>query len=201
MGLEQGEKIELVGREKKLLSMKELGRELQFTYLPHLTFASEKLKKELYLSSGKKEAEVLGSLWKEQILMGSMPKVSIRWVGKEVGYGLYAEESLKAGSYLGEYVGEVRKNNHHTRISDYLYSYPVLDEIGRSYVIDAENGSLTRFINHSTRPNLTPTYAFFDGYYHLIFLVKTPIEKGEQLSYNYGRQYWTIRSRPDPLDF
>ena len=70
------------------------------------------------------------------------------------------------------------------------------DEDGINYVIDATNGNLTRFINHSYNPNLQPMYAFIEGFYHLIFLTIKPIKNGEQLAYNYGNNYWYLRGKP-----
>ena len=66
-------------------------------------------------------------------------------------------------------------------------------------MIDATSGSLTRFINHSYTPNIKPMYAFFDDKYHLIFISLKPIQKGTQLAYNYGENYWALRG--NALDF
>jgi SET domain-containing protein len=67
-------------------------------------------------------------------------------------------------------------------------------------VIDATKGNLTRFINHSIHPNLKPIHVFYEGFYHLIFLALRRIEKGTQLSYDYGKNYWYIREKPVELE-
>ena len=102
---------------------------------------------------------------------------------------------------MGEYTGIVRENVriYFAPLNNYCYEYPVPDALGRSFVIDATRGNFTRFINHSRAPNLKPVYAFFDGFYHLIFLSLKEIQKGEQLSYDYGRNYWLLRSDPEEL--
>jgi len=63
------------------------------------------------------------------------------------------------------YKVEVRENNrrYFEPLNNYCYEYPVPDSIGRSFVIDATQGNLTRFINHSYEPNLKPKYAFLKG--------------------------------------
>jgi len=145
------------------------------------------------------ERIALGKQFKELIEEGFVVDSSIQFLGEDVGYGLFAKETIPEGAYAGEYVGCVRQNNRHGEMNNYLYSYPQLDEIGRNYVIDAEKGNDTRLINHSYTPNLIPKYAFVDGFYHLILLTLREIKSGEQLAYNYGKKYWIIREPPKPL--
>ena len=144
------------------------------------------------------KSQQLGKKFSEQIESGYLPKVSVRWIHDQVGYGLFAEENLAKGAYAGEYTGIVRENNrrYFEPLNNYCYEYPVPDDIGRSFVIDATQGNLTRFINHSFTPNLQPIHVFYDGFYHLIFLTLQKIKKGQQLSYNYGQSYWYVRGSP-----
>ena len=143
----------------------------------------------------------LGKQYIQLIKAGYLPEVSIHDLGKKIGYGLYAEQEIPTKTYVGEYTGIVRKDNqrYFTPMNNYCYEYPVPDEIDRSHVIDATCGNLTRFINHSYKPNLKPIHVFYGGYYHLIFISLRLIKKGEQLCYNYGRQYWYVRQPPAEL--
>lgn len=145
-----------------------------------------------------KEALELGQKFKQLITSSYIPKVSVRFVNDKVGLGLFAEENLAIGSYVGEYTGCVRRNDrrYFEPMNNYCYEYPVPDEIGRSFVIDATQGNLTRLINHSFQPNLRPVHVFFDDFYHLIFVVIREIYKGDQLCYNYGTSYWSVRGSP-----
>ena len=62
------------------------------------------------------------------------------------------------------------------------------------FVIDAEKGgNLTRFINHSDQPNLEPIGVFWKGSLHIILRSLKKIQKGEQLTYDYGADYWSRR--------
>lgn len=177
-----------------------------YTFLPHLSFESEEDKQHILEKGREKQRlgliqpfkEELGIKYKAQIEAAYIPQVSIQQLSKEVGSGLFLEEELKANCYFGEYTGIVRKNerSYFGPLNNYCYEYPVEDDIGRSYVIDATSGNLTRFINHSYKPNLKPIHVFFEGFFHLIFLTIREIKKGEQLSYNYGDSYWQIRSFP-----
>lgn len=147
------------------------------------------------------EAQELGLRFKDKIESAYIPAVSVQWVNDDVGHGLFAEEEIPSGAYVGEYTGFVRRNDrrYFEPLNNYCYEYPVPDEIGRSFVIDATQGNLTRFINHSSSPNLKPIHVFLEGYYHLIFLALKPIAKGTQLSYDYGVNYWYCREPPKEL--
>ena len=143
-----------------------------------------------------------GKRYKKKIESGYEPKASIRFVSDRVGDGAFAEERLKEGAYVAEYAGLVRENVpfYFVPINPYCYEYPLAGGGERGWVIDGrDGGNFTRFINHSYTPNLQPMYAFIDGLYHLIFLSLRQIEKGEQLCYNYGSGYWSIRPPPEPL--
>ncbi len=186
-------------KELACIDLKALQENLQFTYLDHLTVLDPQ-EKEKITRDGPKYLDGIaqdnGKHYGPLIHSAFIPKVSVRFVSEEAGYGLFAEEDLPANSYVGEYVGKIRKNNEHGTFNHYLYSYPVLDSIGRNYVIDATWGNLLRFANHSFTPNLKPCYAYCFSFYHTIFITLRPIVKGEQLTYNYGKNYWYSRGTP-----
>ena len=192
-----------------LNSIPELEEKLNFKFLPHIVFESLKEKRDIRARGLKKlanneisqEALDLGNRFISNIDASYISNVSVRWINKEVEYGLFAEEDLDIGSYVGEYTGVVRKNDrrYSEPLNNYSYKYPVLDDNGRNFVIDATQGHLTRFINHSYAPNLKPIHVFHDGFFHLIFLVIQPIKKGSQLFYNYGSTYWYLRKKAQVL--
>lgn len=195
------------GQPPQLVSIKELEDSLHFHYLPQLSF-KDPIQEVHLLEEGLRQAklgQVLpeylhnGQKWKKEIEEGFIPQVSVRWIDPEVGYGLFVEEDLEEGTFVGEYIGEVRKNDDHLFVSNYLHVYPLCDEIGRNFVIDAHKGSLTRFINHSYTPHLRATYAYVEGVYHMILVTLHPIFKGTQLTFNYGKNYWYYRSQPKEL--
>ncbi|HEX2583119.1 MAG TPA: SET domain-containing protein-lysine N-methyltransferase [Chlamydiales bacterium] len=187
----------------KNMSLEELQVRLQFRFLAHNVFESreEVLAKGL-ASQPSEEAVKLGTQFIELIKAAYIPDVSVRWVGENVGYGLFAEEVIETGNYVGEYTGQVRENDirrYLEPLNNYCYEYPVVDSVGRSFVIDANQGNLTRFINHSFTPNLRPVHVYYAGFYHLIFLAVQKIEIGTQLLFNYGKNYWYLRGTPSIL--
>jgi uncharacterized protein len=188
----------------KILNIEELEAQLDFKYFPSIAFCDiDEFKAVLdkgwqKFNQGQVLSEHLefGKKFKGKIENSYLAKVSIRWWSENVGWGLFSEEDLECDAFIGEYTGIVRKNNEYNCLNNFLYEYPVPDYIDRSYVIDATSGNLIRFVNHSFTPNLKPTYAFYDGLYHLILIALKSIKKGEQLTYNYGKNYWYIRSQP-----
>ena len=186
-----------------LYSIPELEERIPFKYLPKLAFedrADVLARGQAKHQSNQvtRQAQELGNKFIEKINAAYIPHVSVRWISGKVGYGLFAEEEISEGSYVGEYTGIVRKNDrrYFEPLNNYCYEYPVDDEIGRSFVIDATQGNLTRFINHSSKPNLKPIHVFYEGYYHLIFIALRPIQKGEELRFDYGESYWYLREPP-----
>ncbi len=185
-------------------TLSELESLLNFHYLPHLKVNPEEKILEKGIEKWEKGAvlpeHILnGILCKDEILSAFLPQASVRWCNDQIGWGLFAEEDLDEGVFAGEYTGYVRKNDEHHCLNNYLYRYPVPDSIGRDYVIDATTGNLMRFVNHSSKPNLKTQYAFLDGFYHLIFLTLRPIKQGEQFAFDYGQNYWYVRSTPKEL--
>ncbi len=190
----------------KLYTIQELEKKLNFRFFPHIGFETLAEKKEvqergldkLKNKGVSQESLELGDKFRGKIEAAYIPSVSIRRLEGSLGHGLFVEELLEGGSYVGEYTGIVRKNDrrYFEPLNDYCYEYPVPDYIGRSFVIDATQGNLTRFINHSFHPNLQPVHVFYEGFYHLVFLALQRIEGGTQLCYNYGHSYWHVRNPP-----
>jgi uncharacterized protein len=187
-------------------SIPDLEARIPFKFLSCITFESPEDQADI-LARGKAkhqnnqvshQAQELGKKFIEKIDAAYIPQASVRWISDKVGYGLFAEEEIPQGSYVGEYTGIVRRNDrrYFEPLNNYCYEYPVDDEIGRSFVIDATQGNLTRFINHSSQPNLQPIHVFYAGYYHLIFVALHLIHKGEQLIFDYGESYWYLRDPP-----
>ena len=52
-----------------------------------------------------------------------------------------------------------------------------------------------RFVNHSDEPNLGMKFVFQDNAWHVIYVAKKEIAKGEQLLVSYGNQYWKNRKK------
>jgi hypothetical protein len=184
--------------EKAPLSRHKLESLLSFTYLDHLLFPySETIEYVSYLTASfidpqqREEGLGWGGRFAKQIRKGEIANVSVRYVDETVGHGLFSEEDLAKGQYVGEYVGKIIEPTVGSDTS-YQMKY-VLDTISRkALVIDAKDGgNLLRFANHAEQANMRPVIAHLDDLIHVLFIADRDIAAGEQLCYNYGKGYWS----------
>ncbi|XP_024022069.1 histone-lysine N-methyltransferase ASHH3-like, partial [Morus notabilis] len=106
------------------------------------------------------------------------------------GFGILADEDIKQGEFVIEYVGEVIDDKtceerlwsmkHHGETNFYL------GEINRDMVIDATyKGNKSRYINHSCCPNTEMQKWIIDGETKIGIFATRDISKGEHLTYDY----------------
>ena len=86
--------------------------------------------------------------------------------GVDVGMGLFAGDDIPFDTFLGEYTGLLSNSSQRASISAYCVQYPSCD--GGTFIDASACGNLTRFINHSTRPNAAFRSYFFDGSFHIV---------------------------------
>ncbi|GAV67184.1 SET domain-containing protein [Cephalotus follicularis] len=109
---------------------------------------------------------------------------------EKCGAGIVADEDIKQGEFVIEYVGEViddktceeRLWNMKHRGETNFY----LCEINRDMVIDATyKGNKSRYINHSCCPNTEMQKWIIDGETRIGIFATRDIKKGEHLTYDY----------------
>lgn len=109
---------------------------------------------------------------------------------EKCGSGIVADEDIKQGEFVIEYVGEVIddktceerlwKMKHCGETNFYLC------EINRDMVIDATyKGNKSRYINHSCSPNTEMQKWIIDGETRIGIFATRDIRKGEHLTYDY----------------
>lgn len=131
------------------------------------------------------------ALFQEEMKKGLIPNLSIRFVSPLKGFGLFAEEMIAECTFIGEYVGIVKKRiKKLDRDNDYIFEYSI-GSFDTGYVIDAEEkGNHTRFINHSYEPNVTSRWIVINYLPRVVYFANRRIEKGEELLLDYGPYYW-----------
>ncbi len=119
-------------------------------------------------------------------------RLSIKYISRKVGFGVFAKEAIAPYTTIGHYTGvfrpdkEIDPNNDSTF---YFGDFPL-------FSIDALNaGNWVRFMNHSnygdTKTNVVAwEYYTPRGPYILFTAGPKGIKKGAQLLYSYGDQYW-----------
>ena len=132
----------------------------------------------------------------EQLRQGYVADVEIKWTGQEKGFGLFAQTDLTSKTYIGEYTGLVRQlfrfNPDH---NGYCYHYPTRWWSLKYLMVDAcKVGNELRFANHSYDPNMEPFCMIDRNLLHIVLFTIKEVKKGEELTFNYGPDYWSSRS-------
>lgn len=106
------------------------------------------------------------------------------------GLGLFAEEDLKKGDFIIRYTGEkITTDEGDRRGGKYLFT------LNKKFVIDGKGRKNTaRYINHSCRPNAEPEIDEDD--WTINIYAKRAIKAGEELTYDYGKEYWNDYIKP-----
>ena len=145
-----------------------------------------------------RERRWLGGYYAKELENELYPPFEIKIVNVRVGYGVFAGADLLPRTFIGEYTGCVRRKKlFYARSSNYCFGLET--HMGwPGYVIDAEKGgNMCRFLNHSEKPNLEPVAVFHKGLIRIILRTTRRIQKGAQLTYDYGVDYW--RRREDKI--
>ncbi len=172
-------------------------------YLPSLRFDSPELsmKAQAYVpwllahTVFGAEHRKLGALLHKQIATGYVARVKIQWIDPVIGYGLFANEAIPIHSFVGIYAGVVRQiRRFSARLNGYCMHYPTRFWSYHYWVIDAEHeGNEMRFVNHSQEPNLKAMSVLDRGIQYIALFSVKAILPGEQLTLNYGKDYWKNR--------
>ncbi|MDP3965547.1 MAG: SET domain-containing protein [bacterium] len=116
-----------------------------------------------------------------------------------LGHGLFAATALRKGDFILEYKGR-RIPTPQADVSKSRYLF----EIDKEWTIDGSvRSNIARYINHSCRPNCeadlrdlpAPRLARQAGRHILIF-AKRDIESGEELTIDYGEEYFDEFIKP-----
>ncbi|NGX58230.1 MAG: hypothetical protein K940chlam3_01135 [Chlamydiae bacterium] len=118
--------------------------------------------------------------------------VQIAYVDNQVNYGVFAEKEMQKGEFIGFYTGKLGMGEYDT---ESMYLFELLDD-HKIYVDACDSGNFTRYINHTSPENcnvdailfLTKSEPFTIPV--IILYASKTIQKGEQLLYDYGKEYW-----------
>jgi len=117
------------------------------------------------------------------------PQFKLRVKRSKAGFGLFADAEIPKNRFVIEYWGDV--------VSD-----EVAEQVSGRYLFDLGNGknvlggdrrNVARYINHACRPNCEVRQV---GNRLNIFTLK-PIRPGQELTYNYGKEYFEGFIKPN----
>lgn len=170
-----------------------------FKYLPHLKFSNYASLKSvirncplILRTCAGGEARELAVKYADKLNQGYVANTIVKWINGSIGYGLFAAEDLPYGSYIGEYTGLVRRLfRSKPDQNPYCFQYPTRFWSLEYYVIDALwQGNETRFVNHSAQPTLEPACLMQNRLLHTVFFTNQAVKAGEELTFNYGPDFW-----------
>ena len=100
------------------------------------------------------------------------------------GLGLFTTRPFNKGDLIIEYTGEkITTETADERGGQYLF------ELNDKYTVDGRGReNKARYINHSCRPNCYPEID--EKEQHIFIYAKRNIKSGEELTYNYGKEFW-----------
>jgi len=106
------------------------------------------------------------------------------------GLGLFANQTFKKGDFIIEYTGEhIPTEEADRRGGKYLF---ILSD---TVTIDGKGRSNTaRYINHSCKPNAEAEIDEEES--KIIIRAKKTINPGDEISYDYGKEYWNTHIKP-----
>jgi uncharacterized protein len=106
------------------------------------------------------------------------------------GLGLFATDSFKRGDFITEYTGELISDEEaDARGGKYLFV------LNKKLVIDGKKRENTsRYINHSCKPNAEAERDEEEK--KIRILAKRKILPGEEITYDYGKEYWAEFIKP-----
>ncbi|MBP6869350.1 SET domain-containing protein-lysine N-methyltransferase [Candidatus Babeliales bacterium] len=160
-------------------------------YAPLLDYNLQESEK--YMSEPQEHLR-LTDLYDDDITLQSLMPMSIRWLGEEIGHGVFAEDDLPKGGFVGIYGGVVKDRNL-VGSKDYAWAYPAETLEGDRISLDArEKGNELRLVNDGKDPNCVVKYILgSDGLWHVCYIAEKNIKKGDQLLVSYGPGYWDTR--------
>ncbi|WMV36799.1 hypothetical protein MTR67_030184 [Solanum verrucosum] len=111
------------------------------------------------------------------------------------GWGLLADENIKAGQFIIEYCGEVISSEAAKKRSHVYEAHEVKDtymiSLDTNYVIDStRKGNFARFLNHSCRPNCETRKWTVLGETRLGIFAMKDVSVGMELTINYYFEWY-----------
>jgi hypothetical protein len=127
------------------------------------------------------------------IASGCVPPLDLQPSASAAGLGVFASAQLPALLLIGNYSGQLRRVEDVAEQGAYAHeAWP-----DAPVAVDAAvHGNQTRFVNHGAEPNIGVIQCVVGRQWHVFYATLRPIELGEELLVDYGREYWRKRPRP-----
>src|SRR5262245_7264191 len=108
------------------------------------------------------------------------------------GLGLFATAPIAKGAFIVEYSGP-RISTREARARETKYGARYMFEINSRFTVDGSTRrNIGRYANHSCRPNAESVLVKSK----VMLRAKRAIEPGEEITYDYGREYFDLFIKP-----
>ncbi|XP_061907047.1 histone-lysine N-methyltransferase EHMT1-like isoform X1 [Entelurus aequoreus] len=119
---------------------------------------------------------------------------------QKMGWGVRVMQDVPQGTFICEYVGEIIPDTEANKRENDSFLFTLNNKVGDIHCIDARLfGNIGRFINHLCEPNLLAVKVFTMHqdlrFPRIAFFSNRPIKAGEQIGFDYGDHYWTVKSK------
>jgi hypothetical protein len=121
------------------------------------------------------------SNWKDKFAIKKSSK-------KKAGKGLFAKVKIKKGEHIGYYTGKILNGKQILR-EPYISSLYLMQVTEDHYILgEGKGSSFVSMINHCKKPNAEMVVSTRWKTARIRAIKK--ISKGEEIFYNYGKEYW-----------
>ncbi len=159
---------------------------------------AKKLDRSDYYKENEDEFRALNHRYAGEIERNYMAPVYIKEIAYDIGFGVFAAETIKKNEFIGEYTGVVQipcENSGEATCNGYEsdFSWYYLDEIDDGTILEINGrleGNEMRFVNHGSEPNVYVDHMLYNGQWVIFFKAARQILKDEQLLISYGEDYW-----------
>jgi SET domain-containing protein len=125
---------------------------------------------------------------KRSLLKRRSSRALLRIGRSKSGFGLFARKPIKRGEFIANYTGRLITNDY----ADELWT-KYLFEINNRWTLDGSSRSnIARYINHSCKPNAETDVRKRK----VIITAIRSIQPGDEITYNYGRNYFNAFIKP-----
>jgi len=114
---------------------------------------------------------------------------------ESTGLGIRTLTKVEAFTVLGFYKGTIKPSS--TPHNEHYSITGRLQRGGTPYIIDSESrGNWTRLVNHSCEPNSALLSVVFKGKIELALVTQVTVNINEELTVDYGDDYWRTKDYP-----
>ncbi|KAM6964781.1 histone-lysine N-methyltransferase EHMT1a [Aplochiton taeniatus] len=117
-----------------------------------------------------------------------------------MGWGVRVLQDVDQGTFICEYVGEIISDAEADNRETDSYLFTLDNKVGDAHCVDGRRfGNIGRFINHLCEPNLLAVRVFTMHqdlrFPRIAFFSSKPIKAGDQIGFDYGDNFWRIKSK------